>query len=51
MLGIGYYVYPDFGGLVTSGGNLGLVSPEGHWLVHGPVDYSATGNRGLEHGD
>jgi hypothetical protein len=51
MLGIGYYVYPDFRRLVISGGYIGFISSKGHWLVHGPVNYSATGNRCFKYGD
>jgi hypothetical protein len=50
MQGVGYYVCTDFGRLVVSGGNIGPVSPKGHWLVHGPMDYSATDNRCFEYG-
>ena len=55
MLGVGsmpfgYHLCPNFGRLVVSGGNVGPVSPKGHWLVHGPMDYSATGNRCFKYG-
>ena len=41
---------PTLEGWLYLAGNIGPVSPEGHWLVHGPVDYSATGNRCFQYG-
>jgi putative transposase len=50
MLGIGYYVYPDFRRLVISGGYIGPVSTEGHWLVYGAESFFHTLKVELIHG-
>ena len=50
-MGIRYYVCPNFGRLVISGGHIGFVPQKGYWLVDGTMDYQATAlNMGIKNG-